>query len=177
RRVLFRSVVMVESPGAVARGLQRVGRAGHGVGQTSRARIFPKHRGDLLESAVVAHHMQKGAIEAIIVPQNPLDVLAQHIVSMCAVTDWPLADLAPLVRRSANYRALPQDALIGVVDMLSGRYPSHAFADLRPRVTWDRQTDVLKARRGAAQVAIFNGGTIPDRGTYGVYLGVDGPRV
>ena len=170
-------VVMVESPGAVARGLQRVGRAGHGVGQTSRARIFPKHRGDLLESAVVAHHMQKGAIEAIIVPQNPLDVLAQHIVSMCAVTDWPLADLAPLVRRSANYRALPQDALIGVVDMLSGRYPSHAFADLRPRVTWDRQTDVLKARRGAAQVAIFNGGTIPDRGTYGVYLGVDGPRV
>jgi len=170
-------VVMVESPGAVARGLQRVGRAGHGVGETSRGRMFPKHRGDLLECAVVARRMRDGRIESLAVPQNPLDVLAQQIVSMCAVEDWQVDALKAVVRSAANYRTLPDDALTAVLDMLSGRYPSHAFADLRPRLTWDRDTDLLSARRGASQAAIFNGGTIPDRGTYGVYAGPQGPRV
>jgi ATP-dependent helicase Lhr and Lhr-like helicase len=170
-------VVLVESPGAVSRGLQRVGRAGHAVGEVSIGRIFPKHRGDLLEAAVVAQRMREGAIEPTRVPRNPLDVLAQHIVAMTAVQPWPVQELARVVRRSANYGALPDDALTGVLDMLSGLYPSHDFADLRPRITWDRERDVVVARRGARMLAAVNAGTIPDRGLYGVFLGHDGPRV
>lgn len=170
-------VILVASPGAVARGLQRVGRAGHGVGEVSEGKVFPKHRGDLLECAVVGQRMRAGTIEPLQMPRNPLDVLAQHIVSMCAEDSWSVGDLTALIRRTANYRELPQDALIGVIDMLSGRYPSHAFGDLRPRITWNRDEDVLEARRGAKQVAIFNGGTIPDRGSYGVYLGEEGGRI
>lgn len=170
-------VVLVESPGSVASGLQRVGRAGHGVGEVSIGRIFPKHRGDLLEAAVVSARMRDGAIEALRVPRNPLDVLAQHVVAMVAVQDWPVAELATLVRRSASFRELPEGGLTGVLDMLSGLYPSHDFADLRPRVHWDREREVLQARRGARMLAAVNAGTIPDRGLYGVYLGEDGPRV
>ena len=170
-------VIMVESPGSAARGLQRVGRAGHGVGQISKGRLFPKHRGDLLEAAVVAQRMVAGAIEAIRLPRNPLDVLAQQIVAMVAVEDRTVADIAALVKRAASYRELPHDALIAVLDMLAGRYPSHAFANLQPRIVWDRASDELSARRGAKMLALVNGGTIPDRGTYGVYLGDDGPRL
>jgi ATP-dependent Lhr-like helicase len=170
-------VVLVESPGAVHRGLQRVGRAGHGVGQTSRGRIFPKHRGDLLEATVVARRMREGEIEALAVPKNTLDVLAQQIVAMCGEEPWHLPELEAMVRRTEHFRQLPKDAFIGVIDMLSGRYPSHAFADLRPRLDWDRDADVLTARRGSKMVAIVSGGTIPDRGTYGMYLGEGGPRV
>ncbi|MGD8862945.1 MAG: DEAD/DEAH box helicase, partial [Myxococcales bacterium] len=170
-------VLMVESPGAVSRGLQRVGRAGHGVGQVSKGRLFPKHRGDLLEATVVARRMAEGAIEELAVPENPLDVLAQQVVAMVATRDWPLAELRRVVRRSANFRTLPDDALSAVLDMLSGKYPSSQFADLRPRIVWDRERDLLRTRRGAKMVALVNGGTIPDRGTYGVYLGEDGPRV
>lgn len=170
-------VVLVESPGAVSRGLQRVGRAGHGVGQISRGRLFPKHRGDLLESAVVAQRMREGAIEPLRVPQNPLDVLAQQIVAMCSVDPWMLPELETTVRRSANFAQVPRDALIGVLDMLAGRYPSNAFADLRPRIVWNRDTDELTGRRGSKMLSLISGGTIPNRGTYGMFLGENGPRV
>ncbi|MFW5952327.1 MAG: DEAD/DEAH box helicase, partial [Gemmatimonadota bacterium] len=170
-------VVLVESPGSVASGLQRVGRAGHQVGEPSIGRVFPKHRGDLLEAAIVAQRMRAGAIEALSVPRNPLDVLAQQVVAMAAVRDWPVPDLAALVRRAANFRELPDSALTGVLDMLSGLYPSTEFSELRPRITWDRERDVIRARRGARMLAAVNAGTIPDRGLFGVYLGEDGPRV
>jgi ATP-dependent helicase Lhr and Lhr-like helicase len=170
-------VVLVESPGSVASGLQRVGRAGHQVGERSAGRIFPKHRGDLLEAAVVAQRMREGAIESIRIPRNPLDVLAQHIVAMASVQSWRVPELAAAVRRAAGYRDLPDAALTGVLDMLSGLYPSHAFAELRPRITWDRQRDAIEARRGARMLVAVNAGTIPDRGLFGVHLGEGGPRV
>jgi ATP-dependent Lhr-like helicase len=170
-------VILVESPGSVARGLQRVGRAGHGVGEVSIGRIFPKHRGDLLEAAVVGKRMREGAIEALAVPRNPLDVLAQHIVAMASVQPWPVLELARVIRRAANFRELPDSGLTGVLDMLSGLYPSHDFADLRPRISWDRERDVIEGRRGTRMLAAVNAGTIPDRGLYTVHLGADGPRV
>jgi ATP-dependent helicase Lhr and Lhr-like helicase len=170
-------VVLVESPGSVASGLQRVGRAGHHVGEPSAGRVFPKHRGDLLEAAVVARRMRDGRIEALRVPRNPLDVLAQHVVAMAAVEPWRVPELAAVVRRAASYRDLPDPALTGVLDMLSGLYPSHAFAELRPRIVWDRERDVIEARRGARVLAAVNAGTIPDRGLFGVHLGEGGPRV
>ncbi len=169
-------VIQVESPGAVSRGLQRVGRAGHQVGQPSRGKLFPKHRSDLLEAAVVVDRMQRGEIEATRYPRNPLDVLAQHIVAMVAVEDWALADLAAVVRASANFAELSDEQLNGVLDLLSGRYPSDEFSELRPRIIWDRVGDVLKARPGAQRLAVTNPGTIPDRGLYGVFL-PDGTRV
>ncbi|HHH30211.1 MAG TPA: DEAD/DEAH box helicase, partial [Polyangiaceae bacterium] len=164
-------VVMVESPGAVARGLQRVGRAGHGVGEVSKGRLFPKHRGDLLEATVVAHRMKRGDLEPLRLPRNPLDVLAQQIVAMCALEDVSLGDVERCVRRAASFAELPRDALIAVLDMLAGRYPSTDFSELRPRLVWDRETDELSARKGSRMLAIVSGGTIPDRGSYGVYLG------
>ncbi len=170
-------VVLVESPGSVSSGLQRVGRAGHRVGETSIGRVFPKHRGDLLEAAVVAKGMREGAIEALRVPRNPLDVLAQHVVAMAGVQPWRVGELAALVRRAAPFKDLPDAALTGVLDMLSGLYPSHDFGDLRPRINWDREGDVIEGRRGARMLAAVNAGTIPDRGLFGVYLGEDGPRV
>ena len=170
-------VVLVESPGAVARGLQRVGRAGHGVGEISRGRIFPKHRGDLLESAVVAARMRAGELEPLRLPQNPLDVLAQQLVAMCALAPRALAELRQLVHRCASYHDLPEDAFLGVLDMLSGRYPSNALADLRPRLLWDRERDQLSPRRGTRTLAIINGGTIADRGLFRVQLGENGPRI
>jgi ATP-dependent Lhr-like helicase len=170
-------VIQIESPGTAARGLQRIGRAGHQVGARSTGRIFPKHRGDLLEATVVAQRMAAGAVEPIRVPRNTLDVLAQQIVAMVSMDAWPLAALESLVRRAHGFSALSRDGLTAVLDMLAGRYPSDAFADLRPRIVWDRQTDILIGRRDAQIVSLVNGGTIPDRGLYGVHLGEGGPRI
>lgn len=170
-------VIQVESPKSVARGLQRVGRAGHQVGAASTGRIFPKFRGDLLECAVVARRMRDGLIERTEVPKNPLDVLAQQIVAMCAVDDLPVEDIEKLVRRSYNFSTLSRDVLESVLGMLAGQYPSDDFADLKPRVTWDRTTGLVSTRHDGKTVAIINGGTIPDRGLYGVFLGQSGPRV
>jgi len=170
-------VVQVESPKSVARGLQRVGRAGHRVDLPSTGRIFPKFRGDLLECAVLTRRMRDGLIERTDVPRNPLDVLAQQVVAMCAMDDWQVDDIEKVVRRAYNFAGLSREALESVLGMLAGQYPSDEFAELRPRITWDRATNVLSGRRDAKAVAIVNAGTIPDRGLYGVFLGEGGPRV
>ncbi len=171
-------VIQVEAPDSVASGLQRIGRAGHQVGALSRGIVFPKYRGDLLECALVSERMQAGAIEALRVPRNPLDVLAQQIVAMVAMDEWSVDDLAALVRRAAPFAELPDSALTAVLDMLAGRYPSEGFAALRARLNWDRVANRLAARPGSRLVAITSGGTIPDRGLFGVYLaGARGPRV
>ena len=171
-------VIQVESPPSVASGLQRIGRAGHQVGAISRGVLFPKYRGDLLQSAVVAERMRDGLIESMRYPRNPLDVLAQHIVAMVAMDSWTVADLAIVVRRAAPFSTLPPSALDATLDMLSGRYPSDEFAELRPRINWDRITQVLTARPGAQRLAVTSGGTIPDRGLFGVFLvGDKGARV
>ncbi|MEU4214592.1 ATP-dependent helicase [Actinoplanes sp. NPDC026623] len=163
-------VVQIEAPPSVSAGLQRIGRAGHQVGAVSRGVVFPKHRGDLVSCAVVAERMGEGAIEELRYPRNPLDVLAQQIVAMVALDAWQVDDLAALVRRAAPYAELPESALHAVLDMLSGRYPSTAFAELRPRLVWDRTTDELTGRPGAQRLAVTSGGTIPDRGMFGVFL-------
>ncbi len=163
-------VVQVESPPSVASGLQRVGRAGHQVGAVSRGVLFPKFRGDLVQTAVVVERMRAGAIESMRVPANPLDVLAQQIVAMCAMDDWTVDDLEALVRKAAPYGGLPRSVLESVLDMLAGRYPSDEFAELRPRLVWDRVTGTLTGRRGAQRLAVTSGGTIPDRGLYAVFL-------
>ncbi|WP_202879624.1 Lhr family ATP-dependent helicase [Serinicoccus kebangsaanensis] len=169
-------VVQVASPPSVASGLQRVGRAGHQVGAVSHGVFFPTHRADLVQSAVVVDRMRQGAIEQLAVPTNPLDVLAQQVVAVLAMEDWSVADLFALVRRSASYAALPRSLFDAVLDMLAGRYPGEDFADLRPRIVWDRVTDTLSARRGAQLLAVTSGGTIPDRGMYAVMLATgDGP--
>ncbi|HEX6499522.1 MAG TPA: ATP-dependent helicase [Micromonosporaceae bacterium] len=163
-------VVQVEAPPSVAAGLQRIGRAGHHVGAISRGVVFPKHRGDLVSCAVVTERMTEGAIEELRYPRNPLDVLAQQIVAMVAMDAWRLDELAATIRRAAPYADLPDSALRAVLDMLAGRYPSTAFAELRPRIVWDRVGDVLTARPGAQRLAVTSGGTIPDRGLFGVFL-------
>ncbi len=169
-------VIQVESPPSVASGLQRIGRAGHQVGATSHGILLPKYRGDLVQCAVVAERMRAGAIESLHVPTNPLDVLAQQIVAMCALDDWSVADLAALVRRSAPFASLTMPVLESVLDMLTGRYPSDEFAELRPRLVWDRIAGTLSGRRGAQRLAVTSGGTIPDRGLYAVFLaGGEGP--
>ena len=140
------------------------------MGAVSRGVVFPKHRGDLLSCAVVAERMGEGAIEELRYPRNPLDVLAQQIVAMVALDAWAVDDLAALVRRAAPFAELPDSALHAVLDMLSGRYPSTAFAELRPRLVWDRATDELTGRPGAQRLAVTSGGTIPDRGLFGVFL-------
>ena len=169
-------VVQVESPGSVARGLQRIGRAGHQVGKPSRGKIFPKYRGDLLEAAVVVRRMREGLIEETRYPRNPVDVLAQQIVAACALDEWDVEELYALVRRTANFAELSRDAFVAVLDMLAGRYPSDEFAELRPRVVWDRVQGRVRGREGAQRVAVTNAGTIPDRGLFGVFL-PDGTRV
>ncbi|MGZ3147552.1 ATP-dependent helicase [Lentzea chajnantorensis] len=161
-------VVQVEAPPSVASGLQRVGRAGHQVGAVSRGVMFPKFRGDLVSCAVVAERMQSGAIEAVRFPRNPLDVLAQHIVAMVAMEAWPVDELTALVRRAAPFAGLPDSALHAVLDMLSGRYPSEEFGELRPRITWDRVNSELRGRPGSQRLAVTSGGTIPDRGLFAV---------
>ncbi|NLU79947.1 ATP-dependent helicase [Micromonospora sp. HNM0581] len=163
-------VVQIEAPPSVAAGLQRIGRAGHQVGAVSRGVVLPKHRGDLLSCAVVAERMGEAAIEELHHPRNPLDVLAQQVVAMVALDQWRVGDLATVVRRAAPFAELPDSALHAVLDMLSGRYPSTAFAELRPRLVWDRATDVLIGRPGAQRLAVTSGGTIPDRGLFGVFL-------
>jgi ATP-dependent Lhr-like helicase len=174
-------VIMVESPPSVASGLQRVGRAGHQVGEPSRGVFFPKYRGDLLETAVVTARMHEGAIEATKLPRNPLDVLAQQIVAMTVRDAWPADELFEAVRRAAPYETLTRDAFEAVLGMLAGAYPSDEFADLKARVVWDRETGRVEGRRDARTVAITSGGTIPDRGLYPVFLvgeaGTAGRRV
>jgi ATP-dependent Lhr-like helicase len=170
-------VIQVESPGSVARGLQRIGRAGHQVGEPSRGRLFPKFRGDLVECAVVVERMRAGEIETTRVPRNPLDVLCQQVVAMCADQTWSVDELHAAVRRAYPYRDLTRTQLEGVLDMLSGRYPSDEFAELRPRIVWDRLEGTVRAREGSARVAIANAGTIPDRGLFGVFLVDGGGRV
>ncbi len=168
-------VVQVEAPDSVASGLQRVGRAGHQVGAVSRGVFFPKYRADLLECAVVVERMRKGAIEALRYPRNPLDVLAQQIVAMVAMDDWTVDGLERVVKRAASFTELPRAALDGVLDMLAGRYPADVFAELRPRLTWDRTTQRLTPRAQAQRLAVTSGGTIPDRGLYGVFLAGEKP--
>ncbi|HTR04542.1 MAG TPA: DEAD/DEAH box helicase [Thermoanaerobaculia bacterium] len=163
-------VIQIEAPPSIASGLQRIGRAGHSVGETSRGVVFPKYRGDLLAAAAATARMQEGLVEETAYPRNPLDVLAQQIVAMAAEADRDVDDLFRLVRRAAPFADLPRSSFDGVLDMLSGRYPSDEFAELRPRITWDRRAGRIRAREGAGRVAIVNGGTIPDRGLYGVFL-------
>jgi ATP-dependent Lhr-like helicase len=171
-------VLQIESPKSVARGLQRIGRAGHGVGDVSKGRIFPKFRGDLLECAVVCRRMHEGAIEPTVVPRNALDVLAQQIVAIAASAeeDVSVDELYALVVRTHSYSELPRALLENVLDMLDGRYPSSEFGELRARIVWDRVAGRVRARKGARQLAIANAGTIPDRGLYAVTL-PDGRRV
>ncbi len=169
-------VIQVESPKSVTRGIQRVGRAGHTLGEVSKGRVFPKFRADLLECAVVARRMREGLIEETVIPRNPLDVLAQHIVSMVADLDWELAEIERVVTGAQPFAELGREQLENVLDMLDGRYPSEKFAELRPRVAWDRTAGTVRGRKGARQLAVTNAGTIPDRGLYGVHL-PDGRRV
>ncbi|MDX6647460.1 MAG: ATP-dependent helicase Lhr and Lhr-like helicase, partial [Miltoncostaeaceae bacterium] len=170
-------VIQVESPRSVARGIQRIGRAGHQVGAPSRGRIFPKHRGDLLESAAVVARMHQGAIEETRIPRQPLDVLAQQIVACSATESWSVDDLHALVRRAHPFADLSRDQLEGVLDMLAGRYPSDEFAELSPRIVWDRIEGTIRGRSSARQLAVQNAGTIPDRGLFGVYLADGRSRV
>jgi ATP-dependent helicase Lhr and Lhr-like helicase len=163
-------VVQVEAPPSVAAGLQRIGRAGHQVGEPSVGKIFPNHRSDLLEAAVVVRRMLDGAIEETRIPRNPLDVLAQQVVAACAMDPWTVEALHAMVVRAEPFRDLSRQQLEGVLDMLSGRYPSDEFAELKPRIVWDRATDTIQSRNDARVVAIVSGGTIPDRGLFGVFL-------
>lgn len=169
-------VIQVESPGSSARGLQRVGRAGHQVGAVSRGRIFPKYKGDLLEAVVVAERMVRGELEPLHAPKNCLDVLAQQVVAMVAMEDLTVDQVQERIARAWPYRELGGQTFAAVLDMLSGRYPSDEFAELRPRISWDRTTGELSARKGARMLAILNAGTIADRGLFGVFL-PDGPRI
>ena len=166
-------VVQVEAPPSVASGLQRVGRAGHNVGDVSRGIIFPKYQGDLVQAAVVAERMRAGEIEELKIPHNPLDVLAQQIVAMTAVDDWLVDELEQTVRKAAPFGGLTRPILEAVLDMLAGRYPGEEFAGLRPRIIWDRVAGTVRARPGAQRLAVTSGGTIPDRGLFGVFLASD----
>lgn len=171
-------VIQVGAPPSVASGLQRIGRAGHQVGAVSHGVVLPTFRGELIPSTVVAERMRTGHVESIHVPGTPLDVLAQQIVAAVALEPWPVDELAVLIRRAAPFADLGEATWTGVLDMLAGRYPSEDFGELRPRLVWDRSSDVLTARPGAQRLAVTSGGTIPDRGQYGVFLagGDEGPR-
>jgi ATP-dependent Lhr-like helicase len=163
-------VVQIESPSSVASGMQRVGRASHHVGAVSSAIIYPKYRADLVACAAITRAMYDGNVESVRYPRNPLDVLAQQIVAMVSMEPWDVADIFKVVQSAAPYAGLTLGAFESLLDMLSGRYPSDEFAELRPRLTWDRLANKLTTRQGARQVSIINGGTIPDRGLYGVFL-------
>jgi len=169
-------VVQVEAPTSVASGLQRIGRAGHSVGQPSVGKIFPKYRHDLLVAAVTSARMQAGLIEETRVPRNPVDVLAQQIVAMVAMEDLSVDEVAAVTGAAYPFAECTPAVLEAVLDMLSGRYPSDEFAELRPRVTWDRLTGMLSIRAGARMIAVTSGGTIPDRGLFGVFT-PEGHRV
>ena len=168
-------VVQIEAPPSVASGLQRIGRGGHQANAVSEGVVFPKFRGDLVACAAVAKAMHDGAVEATRYPRNPLDIVAQQIVAMASMDDWAVEDLFAAIRGAAPFAELSRTVFEGVLDMLSGRYPSDEFAELRPRITWDRVAGTVSAREGAKRVAIANGGTIPDRGLYGVFLLGAGP--
>ncbi|MFC4139551.1 MULTISPECIES: ATP-dependent helicase [unclassified Microbacterium] len=163
-------VIQVEAPPSAASGLQRVGRAGHQVGEISRADLFPKHRGDVLHTAIVTERMLAGKIEAIAVPRNPLDILAQQTVAACALDPLDVEDWFETVRRSAPFASLPRSAYEATLDLLAGKYPSDEFAELRPRLVWDRDAGTLTGRPGAQRIAVTSGGTIPDRGLFGVFV-------
>jgi ATP-dependent Lhr-like helicase len=192
-------VIQIEAPPSVASAMQRIGRAGHHVGAASEGVIFPKYRADLIACAAVTKAMHEGLVESTRYLRNPLDVLAQQIVAIVAqppgktidgkgkkldaapqdlVTEIPVEDLFRLIRGAAPFSSITRTAFTGVLDLLAGRYPSDEFADLRPRITWDRVRDVLSPREGVKMLAILNGGTIPDRGLYGVFLsGTEGKTV
>lgn len=163
-------VIQVEAPPSAASGLQRVGRAGHQVGEVSRAALFPKHRSDVLHTAVVTERMLAGRIEAIAVPQNPLDILAQQTVAAAALGSIDVEEWFDTVKSSAPFRSLPRSAYEATLDLLAGRYPSDEFAELRPRLVWDRDAGTLTGRPGAQRIAVTSGGTIPDRGLFGVFV-------
>ncbi|MFT4082011.1 MAG: ATP-dependent helicase, partial [Nocardioides sp.] len=163
-------VIQIESPPSVASALQRVGRAGHQVGEVSRGVLFPKHRGDLAPAALSVQRMRAGLIESLRIPANPLDVLAQQVVATAALDSWDVDDLYALVCRAAPYAQLPRSAFEATLDLLAGRYPSDDFAELRPRIVWDRVAGVITGRPGAQRLAVTSGGTIPDRGLFAVYL-------
>jgi len=169
-------VVQVESPPSVSSGLQRLGRAGHQVGEISRGVIYPKHRADLIHAAVAAERMVAGAIESLRVPTNPLDILAQQTVAACALEPIDVETWFDTVRRSAPFATLPRSAYEATLDLLAGRYPSDQFAELRPRIIWDRDAGTLTGRPGAQRLAVTSGGTIPDRGLFGVFM-VGGEQV
>ena len=164
-------VVQLQSPKSVAQGLQRVGRSGHLVGQTSKGRIFPTHREDIMEAAAIAGGMLRGEVEPIATPRNPLDVLAQQIVAMVAVETWEVDALFDLLRCAYAYESLTPRVYQAVLEMLAGRFPSQAHQELRPRLSWDRVNNRLAALPGSRLTAITNGGTIADRGAFGAYLG------
>ncbi|HEY6066955.1 MAG TPA: DEAD/DEAH box helicase, partial [Thermoanaerobaculia bacterium] len=163
-------VVQIEAPPSVASGMQRIGRSGHSVGEVSRGVIFPKYRGDLVACAAATIRMREGKIEETFYPRNPLDVLAQQVVAIASMDEIGVEDLYALVRRAAPFAELPRGSFEGVLDMLSGRYPSDEFAELKPRIVWDRVGGTVRGREGAKRVAVVNAGTIPDRGLYGVFL-------
>jgi ATP-dependent helicase Lhr and Lhr-like helicase len=179
-------VIQIESPPSVAAGMQRIGRAGHKVGVTSEGIIFPKFRADLIACSAVTRAMHEGHVEATSILRNPLDVLAQQIVATVAhppaLSEPRLKGQPPrepaistdelynLVRRAAPFTTLTRATFFNVLDLLSGKYPSDEFAELRPRITWDREANLLTPREGAKSLAILNAGTIPDRGLYGVFL-------
>ncbi len=168
-------VIQVESPPNVASGLQRVGRAGHQVGGVSRGLVYPKHRADLLHAAVTVERMRAGLIEQLAVPANPLDVLAQQTVAATALEPLDVEGWFETVRASAPFSSLPRSAYEATLDLLAGRYPSDRFAELRPRLVWDRDEGTLTARPGAQRLAITSGGTIPDRGLFGVFMAGEKP--
>lgn len=169
-------VIQVEAPFSVAAGLQRVGRAGHQIGAVSQGVFFPKFRGDLVQTAVIVERMRSGDIEHVRVPENPLDVLAQQLVAMVAMDTVTVSDAYALIRRAAPFHGVTTAVFQSVLDMVSGRYPSDEFGALRPRIVWDRATDELTPRKSAQRLAVTSGGTIPDRGLFGVFLaGAEGP--
>ncbi|MGP4031172.1 Lhr family ATP-dependent helicase [Pseudarthrobacter sp. 1C304] len=163
-------VVQVESPPSVASGLQRVGRAGHQVGEVSQGVLFPKHRADLVHTTITVERMLAGKIERLYVPANPLDILAQQTVAATALGAIDVEEWFSTVRRSAPFASLPRSAFEATLDLLAGRYPSDEFAELRPRIIWDRNAGTIEGRPGAQRLAVTSGGTIPDRGLFGVYI-------
>ncbi|MFJ2619853.1 ATP-dependent helicase [Glutamicibacter sp. NPDC087344] len=163
-------VIQVESPNSVSSGLQRVGRAGHQVGSVSQGIFFPKHRADLLSTALVVTRMRQGEIEKMVIPANPLDVLAQQTLAAVALEDLDVEAWFDTVRKAAPYQQLPRSVFVATLDMLAGKYPSDEFATLKPRMVWDRDAGILSARPGAQRLAVISGGTIPDRGLFGVFL-------
>ncbi|WP_197526541.1 Lhr family helicase [Botrimarina colliarenosi] len=168
-------VIQIEAPPTIASGIQRIGRSGRGVDLLSSGVIFPKYRGDLLACAGATGRMLLGHVEETYYPRNPLDLLAQQLVAMVDEDGTNVDELYAAVRGAAPYADLPRGSFEGVLDLLSGRYPSDEFAELRPRLTWDRIGGTVSPRKGAQRLAILNGGTIPDRGLYGVFLVGDGP--